>query len=136
MTPTTRATMAAMTAVPEAELPSRTYRIDFAAGRISGTTDGIEAVRQAVQKALRTERFAHLIYSWNYGMEWNELIGRSRGVVESELGRLLSEALSMDGRVTGVKDVVVTPLGRSEAAVTVTVETKFGKIREEMTARV
>lgn len=136
MIPTVRADLAQVKVTPEAELPSQTYKIDFEAGRIVGTVDGREAVRQAVQKILRTERFSHLIYSWGYGMEWRTLTGRSRGVVESELGRLLTEALTADGRVVAVKDVSIIRSGRNAATVFVTVDTKYGEIKEEVAARV
>ena len=47
--------------------PSLTYALDAENGRIRGKVDGLEAVKQAVYLVLSTERFAHLIYSWNYG---------------------------------------------------------------------
>ena len=63
--------------VPAAQRPSRTYRADFAAGRIDGFTDGREAMEQAIYQILHTERFAWPIYSWNYGAELGRLTGRS-----------------------------------------------------------
>lgn len=33
----------------EAERPSRTYRLDTDSGRIAGTTDGLDAVNQAIK---------------------------------------------------------------------------------------
>ncbi len=41
----------------ESEQPSRTYMLDFARGRVSGMVDELEAVKQAVYKALSTDRF-------------------------------------------------------------------------------
>ena len=38
------------------EEPSRTYRIDFDAGRVTGSVDGLEAMRQAVYCLLYTSR--------------------------------------------------------------------------------
>lgn len=41
----------------EAEKPTRTYRLDLDSGRIIGTVDGIEAVNQAIRKAIITARY-------------------------------------------------------------------------------
>ena len=54
--------------------PSLTYALDAENGRIRGKVDGLEAVKQAVYLVLSTERFAHLIYSWNYGAELDGFI--------------------------------------------------------------
>ncbi|MFQ8759337.1 MAG: DUF2634 domain-containing protein [Intestinimonas sp.] len=73
--------------MPAAQRPSRTYRADFAAGRIDGFTDGREAMEQAIYQILHTERFAWPIYSWNYGAELGRLTGRSVRVAQGELPR-------------------------------------------------
>ena len=44
------------------ELPSKTYRLDLDKGRIVGKVDGLEAVNQAIRKAIITPRFKCLIY--------------------------------------------------------------------------
>ncbi|SBV94425.1 Phage protein [uncultured Eubacteriales bacterium] len=122
--------------VNQADLPSRTYRIDFETGRVSGFVDGAQAVSQAIRKTLLTERFSYLIYSWNYGMEWNGLTGKSPRAVESELRRLLSESLLQDERILSVGEVAIDRISRGVATVTVTVETAFGEVKEEVTAYV
>ncbi|MBQ3566888.1 MAG: DUF2634 domain-containing protein [Oscillospiraceae bacterium] len=53
----------------EAEKPSRTYCLDLDKGRIIGMVDGIDAVKQAVEKALSTRRFYCLIYDSDYGCD-------------------------------------------------------------------
>ena len=62
-----------------AEAPSRTYKIDFDAGRVGGFCDETEAMKQAIYKIIQTERFAYLIYSWNYGIELDAVVGKSYG---------------------------------------------------------
>ena len=113
------------------EQPSRTYRVDFAAGRIAGFIDGVEAVKQAILKILQTERFAYRIYSWNYGVELEAVLGKSVAVLESEIRRILSEALTEDRRITEITDVVVRRSGRRVAAVSFTAKTIFGEILME-----
>ena len=114
--------------VPAAQRPSRTYRADFAAGRIDGFTDGREAMEQAIYQILHTERFAWPIYSWKYGAELGRLPGRSVRVAQGERPRLLREALTQDARITGVRDVTVTQSGKREALVHFTAETVFGDV--------
>lgn len=117
----------AETAYPEQQ-PSETYRIDFEHGRITGRVDRLEAVKQAIVKILQTERFSHLIYSWNYGIETNAVFGRSYAVMESELRRVLKEALMQDRRITNLKDIIMAKRGSRSAAVAFTAETIFGDV--------
>ena len=117
--------------VPAAQRPSRTYRADFAAGRIDGFTDGREAMEQTIYQILHTERFAWPIYSWNYGTELSRLPGRSGTGLESEAKRVISEALLADDRVTAVRDFTFTRSSRRALAVSFTVETALGDIAVE-----
>ena len=58
----------------EAEKPTRTYRLDLDSGRIIGTIDGIEAVNQAIRKAIITARYKCLIYDDDYGGELKDMV--------------------------------------------------------------
>lgn len=90
--------------IDESTEPSNTFFIDFEKGRISGFVDEKEAVKQAIMLILNTERYKFLIYSWNYGIELEELIGTHPDIVEDEVERLISEALLQDDRITAVYD--------------------------------
>ena len=90
--------------VSEQEQPSLTYRMDVVNERIVGKVDGIEAVKQAVYKALNTERYNYLIYSWNYGIETKDLYGKDMDYCKSELKRRIGEALAQDDRIDSVSD--------------------------------
>ena len=60
----------------EYEEPSKTYAMyvtDDKSGFL-GKTDDEAAVKQAILKILNTERYAYEIYSWDYGIELNDLI--------------------------------------------------------------
>lgn len=137
MTPKTAAkSLPGLTVESEAQRPTRTYKVDWTAGRVRGTVDGQEAMGQAIRKVLGTQRFAHLIYSWNYGTEWANLMGEDRPVAQSEIKRILWDALGQDGRITGISKVSVTWTDRRSCAVSVGVETIFGTVREETTVHV
>lgn len=86
----------------EVAQPSRTYKLDLERKRIVGYTDGREAIEQAIYKALSTERYEHLIYTWNYGAEIAKLFGQPIPYVYSELKRLITEALTHDDRIESV----------------------------------
>lgn len=58
--------------------PSLTYALDIEHRRIRGMVDELESLRQAIYLILSTERYAYLIYSWNYGVELVELIGQPK----------------------------------------------------------
>lgn len=80
--------------------PTKTYAI--ADGRIKGYTDGLEAMKQAIYLILSTERFHYIIYSYNYGIEIDELFGKSFEYVCSVIKQRISEALIVDDRITRV----------------------------------
>lgn len=108
--------------------PSYTYKIDFKAGRVVGYVDGREAMKQAILKIIQTERFSFLIYSWNYGIELNAVVGRSFPVFSSEIKRVITEALKADARIKEVKDFTVTQITKRSAAVAFTAVTVFGDV--------
>lgn len=106
--------------------PSLTYALDAENGRIRGKVDGLEAVKQAVYLALSTERFAYLIYSWNYGAELDGFIGQPKEYVLSEIKRRISDALLQDDRITAV-DNFKFETKKNAVHVTFTVRSVFGE---------
>ncbi len=95
----------------EPEYPE-SYLFDFergefvtdGAGRIV-KADGYKAWVQWCIKTVLTERFAHLIYSWDYGTETEKALKQpSRAMVETEIERTITEALLVDPRTEMVKD--------------------------------
>lgn len=90
--------------------PTFSYRMDIIDSslnlteRIRGYTDEKEAMEQAVYKILLTERYQYQIYSWNYGIELNDLFGKPIPYCCVELERRIREALIQDERVVEVYD--------------------------------
>ncbi|CAI6087160.1 DUF2634 domain-containing protein [Cohnella sp. JJ-181] len=117
---------ASLGAVEEEERqPSRTFSIDLQNARIAGTIDGVEAVRQAVYKILDTDRFAHFIYSTNYGTE-----RRFGGLYSNDIERWVSEALLVDDRIMAIENFQ-TAVSGDEALVSFTVVSMFGAAQIE-----
>lgn len=108
-------------------LTSRTYALDIDSGRIRGMTDGREALKQVIYLILNTERYAHLIYSWNYGSETNDLIGQPKDYALPEIKRLITEALLQDDRILSVEKFEFSTK-KFEVLVTFTVNTIYGEI--------
>lgn len=78
------------------ELPSLTYRLDLDNGRIVGKVDKLEAVNQAIRKAIITPRFKCLIYDNQYGSEIEEAIiqkDASRDYIEAVTEGFVRDAL-------------------------------------------
>lgn len=117
------------------EQPSRTYKLDMRQGRMAGMADGLDAVRQAVYKILHTERFAHLIYSADYGFERAGLLGGNPDFVRLELGRRTREALLADERISDITDFRIEMQG-DEAEVSFTVLSVYGDFRMEVNMNV
>jgi hypothetical protein len=112
--------------------PSLTFKIS--GDRIQGKIDGLEAVKQAVELILSVERFEYPIYSWDYGIETQDLIGKRREYIQGDLQRRVEEALAEDDRVTGISDFSISFSGETATA-TFTVNTIFGNFDEEVTVQ-
>lgn len=111
-------------------IPSYTYNINRNTNRISGFIDGKDAIIQAIYLILQTERYESLIYNWYYGTELDELIGKNRDYVTSELKRIISEALLEDDRIRQVTNFNIS-YNEDRAIVTFLVESILGDITIE-----
>lgn len=85
---------------------------DFAAGEFimedgrPKVVEGIEALKVWIEKTIRTARYQFPIYTFQYGCELEEIIGKDipRAVLESEIRRVIREALIYDNRISDVRD--------------------------------
>lgn len=109
------------------EQPGLTYRLEPDRGRVSGRTEGREAVLQAVYLMLNVERYAYPIYSRNYGAELTDLIGRPAGFAMSEIKRRITEALEQDDRILGVENWAFE-VNRNRVRASFTVRTLYGEV--------
>jgi phage baseplate assembly protein W len=115
--------------------PSLTYKINFEDETIVKTTDDLEAIKQAVYKILNTERYQYLIYSWNYGIELEDLFGMPLPYVYPELKRRITEALTWDDRIEEITDFTFSHQ-HGEVAMTFTVNTVVGNFEAERTVKI
>ena len=86
-------------------LPNKTYKMQIEAQRIIGTTSTpLEAIEQACYKMLNTERYAYSIYSWNYGIELQDLFGKPYVYVIGVLPQRIIDCLMIDDRIKKVSN--------------------------------
>lgn len=117
-------------------IPSKQHRMNLDKNRILGTCDTLEAIKQSIFKILNTERYAYLIYSWNYGIELMDLYGQSPLYVCPEIERRVKEALFQDDRITDVSDFEFDISKNGVVSVVFTVHTIFGDLNEEMVVNI
>lgn len=114
---------------------SKTWALDFVNKRIGGRIDGDDALRQYVHKALITARNRFLIYDDTYGSELEDLIGQdlTPDLLETEIPRVVTEALIYDDRIADISDIEITRDSSDKLYVTFTVvKTDGGSIEAEV----
>lgn len=117
------------------ELPSKTFKFNISDQVITGNTDELEAMKQAIYLILNIERYENLIYSWNYGIELQDLFGKELNYVLPELKRRITEALLQDSRITNVTNFNFERSGK-KVHVTFTAITIFGEVQAERVVNV
>ena len=115
--------------------PTKTYAMDFENKRIVGWVDGLDAMVQAVRKAISTRRYAERIYSGDYGSELDNLIGKAVGYVRATIRLVLEETFSADSRIRGLRRIDVEQRDCDSMQVNATVLTEYGEIYTEQTIR-
>lgn len=110
--------------------PSKTFKLNIEKNRVDGICDDVEALKQTIFLILNTERYEHLIYSRNYGVELNDLIGEPISYVIPELERRITEALIQDDRIENIDNFEFQNI-RGKVQCRFSVHTKYGNIKAE-----
>lgn len=115
--------------------PDETYLLELEKERVMQHTEGLTAIRQAIYKVLSTERYHHAIYSWNYGVELADLIGKPIPYVYSEIKERITDALMQDKRMLRVGDFSFAHKG-GVVSTTFTAESTAGTLQIEKEVKV
>lgn len=107
------------------EKPWETYCMED--NIIQGRIDNKDAIEQAIYKILMTERYDHIIYDRNYGIELKDLIGKDRHYVCAVLKGRVEDALSYDSRIKGIRDWSLE-MSKDSITACFTVDTQRGSI--------
>lgn len=116
--------------------PDFTYKLNVETKRVIGHVDKLEAYKQAVYKILNTERYDHIIYSWNYGIELKELFGKPIPYVVPELERRVREAIMQDDRTVSVTDFQFDTSKFGVVAVTFKATSIYGTTEQQLTVAI
>lgn len=116
--------------------PGYTYKLNSDTQRVIGHVDDLAAYTQAVYKLLNTERYEHLIYSYNYGVELKELFGQPIAYVVPELERRVREAVMQDDRTVSVSDFQFDTSKFGEVAVTFKATSIYGETDLQLTVAI
>lgn len=111
-------------------LESCEYEIDFDTGQLTGKkVYGIEAIKVWIWIALRTPRYRHVIYSWSYGNDLDELMGKgySQDYIDSEMPRMLEEVLLINPNITSLLNYSFK-IENDKLIGSFTVQTTYGEV--------
>ena len=81
--------------------PSFTHKMLIEEERVTGYTDGEEAVKQFIYKCINTEKGIYPIYP-NFGVKKRDLFGKPKNYAFVVLTRRISDALMLDNRIEDV----------------------------------
>ncbi|WP_010500667.1 DUF2634 domain-containing protein [Paenibacillus elgii] len=95
--------------------------------------EGNEALKVWIYKALRTDRYKHLAYSWNFGHEFERIIGStfSPSAIQSEMERYVKEALTVNPYIKDVFNIR-TKIDGDTVNVECTVTTIYGVMKVDV----
>lgn len=96
---------------------------------IRGMVNDLEALGQAIRKRLSTQQFEYPIYSFNYGVNWRDLIGQDQEYIRAEMQRMIRETLLQDDRIIDVSGFSFEFKGII-CVCTFDVSSIFGQLRE------
>lgn len=107
--------------------PSYTFKLNINDENIKGFVDDLQAVKQAIFLILNTQRYQYLIYDWDYGVEFDDLIGCEKNYAIVQIQSRITDALLQDDRIEAVVDFEFKTNKKSITAYFV-VKTIFGDI--------
>ncbi len=106
------------------------YGIDFNSGQLTGEiVEGLEAIKIWVWLALQVPRYRYYAYTWDYGSEFEDLIGQgySNGYIESESRRMTEDCLLINPDIQSISDFHVS-VEKDTLTISFIVNTVYGDI--------
>lgn len=109
------------------ELPTNTFLVEEE--QVAGMNEGLEAMRQAVEIMLTTERYDYQIYTENFGVELDQLVGQDPDYIQATFPELIRDAFSIDNRILREENYVFKTSGDT-MTITFDVVTVFGTFNQ------
>lgn len=110
---------------------TNTFIVNTEAGQISGMDGGLEAMRQAVEIILTTKRYNYQIYSENFGIDLDDLVGEDPDYIRTVFPERVRDAFSVDDRILAAQNFQFSFTG-DKALITFDVITVFGTVNTEV----
>lgn len=91
---------------------------------------GNEALKTWVYKVLQVKRYENIIYSFDYGQELENIIGKgySKTLINSEVQRLIKECLLINPYIKSVDNIKISFENEGTLFASCTISTVYGKI--------
>ena len=106
------------------------YEFDFNNNTLTGKIlEGKEGLKMWIYKALLTPRYVYPIYSWDYGQDFDELIGQGyeADYIKSEVERRVTECLMINPKIIRCHNFQINFINDT-LHITFTAETTFGEV--------
>lgn len=117
--------------IEEEQDPSLTFKLNEDTKRIETYVDDIEALKQWIYCVLRTKRNEYEIYSDEYGVEIEDVIGQDFEFACVEIKEEITDAISIDDRIESVEDFTFKKLENNSLLVSFNVISIFGNTEIE-----
>lgn len=81
------------------------YEVDFSTGQLTGkVVTGIDAIKVWIWIALHTTRYRYIIFSWDYGNELEDLIGKnySKEYIDTVIPNMVKDCLLINNHILDV----------------------------------
>ncbi len=112
---------------------NKNYMMNIKRENIKGYIDDFDAMPQVIYKILNTQRYKYRIYSWNYGIELEDLLGKDARYVCNEVEVRVKDALLQDDRITQVHTFSFDISKKGSVFAEFIVETIFGEVPSNIT---
>lgn len=107
------------------------YEIDYKTGLLTGRiVEGLEAIKVWIWLVLQTPRYRYYIYTWDYGNEFEDLIGQgyTEEYINTEAQRMTGDCLLINENIQSISDFSVE-MQSDQLTVSFTANTIYGSIR-------
>lgn len=81
---------------------TNTYKLHYTKKKINSFVDRKQALEQSIYCLLNTERYKYPIYSFNYGIQREDLFGKNIDSIMRKLQNRINNALVSDDRIISV----------------------------------
>ena len=112
------------------QIVPKEYEIDFNTGQLTGRiVEGKEAIAVWIWLVLQTPRYRYYIYTWDYGNEFEDLIGKgyTEEYIEAEAQRMTEDCLLVNEDIQSISDFHVN-IGIHTLSISFTANTIYGGI--------